>query len=175
MSFINTHRIIPSPVSSGVKRLHVDTNDDRIGDDKDPLLVKMTDDGWQPVEQLDESVDRFTLEKDYGYWKDTEVSHMEGWPWNRRKVIDRPKNGTIEADELSFPQFQRINRSQLFELGGEIVKDNGGRLTLQEHYHRFAPRRIIGNSEINQLIDYRTNDDNWQVVPSDEARANAQH
>lgn len=170
MSTIHSYRIIPTPVSEGTRRLHVDTNDNRVADENDPLLVKMTDDGWQPVEQLDSSVDRFTMEKDYGYWKDTEVSHREGWPWNRKTVVDRPKDGKIDADELSFPEWQRlgngINGPNRYELGAEIVKDAEGRLTLDEHNQYYGSRRIIGSGDIERQRQYRNDDSNWQVAGS---------
>lgn len=168
MAKIYSTRIIPSPVSSGEKRLHVDTNNNRVADAQDPVLVKMTEDGFQPVESLDASVDRFTLEKDYAYWGDKEVSHKEGWPWNRRKVVDRPKDGKIDADELSFPEWKRLRSSaggysNTFELGAEIVMDEAGRLTLNEHYQSYGPYRIIGEGDIARQREYRNDDGKWQV------------
>lgn len=169
MAKVYSTRIIPSPVSSGVKQLHLDTNNNRVADENDPVLVKMTEDGFQPVESLDSSVDRFTLEKDYGYWKDKEVSHKEGWPWNRKKVVDRPKDGKIDADELSFAEWKRLpsnlgGYSNTYELGAEIVKDDAGRLNLKEHYQSYGPHRIITNGDIESQRQYRNDDSNWNVA-----------
>lgn len=173
MASVSTTRIIPSPVSNwkGGRFHHIDSNENRVADEQDPILVKMTEDGWQPVETIENSVDRFTMEQDYGYWQDREVSHREGWPWNRKTVVDRPRDNKIDADELSFPEFKRYRSdlggySQLFQLGAEIVKDDQGRLTLDEHFHRFAPRRIIGEGDISRLSDYRGQESNWKVSTS---------
>lgn len=166
MATVYTTRIIPGPASgpNGARRHYVDTNNNRVADTADPVLVKFGDDGWKPVEQIEGSVDRFTLEQDYGYWKDREVSHREGWPWNRRTVVDRPLDGKIDGDELGFPQFQRFGDSGTFELGAELIKDDQGRLSLEEHYQTYPALRIIGQGDIQTMQNYRADDSNWRIA-----------
>lgn len=164
---VYSYRVLPSATPQG-RVYKVDTNSNHHADEEDPVLVQVTENGWQPVEQMEGSVDRFTLEQDYGYWRDTELCHEEGWPWNRRKVVDRPKDGEIQADEVSLTRFRRLRShyggpSNTFEIGGEIQQDGDGRLFLREHYRQYGPHRIITQYDIDDMVEYRRDDANWTV------------
>ena len=164
---INSHRIL-SDKSSGKTVYRLDVNKNHKPDANDPMIVQRDGDCWKPAENIDKPIDRFNLEQNFGYWTDAQISHKEGWFWNRQEVIDRPKNGTIEAEEVSTSGFRRLGTglhgsSNSFELGGEILKDSDGALFLDEHFAQFGSRRIIGQGDIKNLEDYRQDDSNWQV------------
>jgi len=164
---INSHRIL-SDQSAGKTVYRLDLNKNHKPDANEPMLVQRDGDSWKPAENIDKPINRFKLEQNFGYWTDAQVSHKEGWFWNRQEVIDRPKNGAIDADEVSTNGFRRLGTglygsSNSFELGGEILKDSDGALFLDEHFAQFGPSRIIGEGDIKNLEDYRQDDSNWQV------------
>ena len=163
---INTTRIL-SDRFQGQPCFRLDTNQNHRPDADEPMLVQSGADGWKPSEKVD-TVNRFAMEKGMGFWSDAQVSHKEGWFWNRKEVIDRPKNGAIEADEVSTSGFRRLGTglygsSNSFELGSEILRDSDGALFLDQHSCTFPSRRIIGQGDINDLEAYRQDDSNWFV------------
>ena len=159
---IDTFRVLPRNTAEG-KRYIFDGNRDGSGDPGESQLVKQSEDGWQPVSQLDNSIDRFTFEQDYGIWKDQEVSHKEGPFWNRRTVVDRPVDGKIDSDEVSQTTWHRYPGSDSFRLGGEIAKDSEGRFAFNRHDIHYGPYYIIGQSDINNQEKYRNDDSKWSV------------
>lgn len=163
---INTTRIL-SDSFQGRPCFRLDTNQNHRPDANEPMLVQAGSDGWKPSEKLD-TVHRFDMEKGLGFWTDRQISHKEGWFWDRQEVIDRPKNGTIEADEVSTSAFRRLGTglhgsSNSFELGSEIVRDSDGALFLDEHSRTYPSRRIIGQGDIRDMENYRQDDSNWLV------------
>jgi hypothetical protein len=156
---IDTYRLLPRNTENG-KRYILDTNGN--GDADESQLVKQSQDGWQPVDQLDKGIDRFTFEQDYGLWQDKEVSHKEGPFWNRRTVVDRPADGKIDADEVKQTTWIRYPGSDAFRLGADIAKDSEGRFSFNRHDINYG-RRIIGQSDIDWQAQYRQDDANWAV------------
>jgi hypothetical protein len=163
---INTTRILSDTLNG--KTIHrLDTNQNHKPDADEPVLVQRTQDGWQPATGELGQVKRRTMEDAMGFWTDKQVSHKEGWFWNREEVVDRPKNGTIENDEVSTSGFTRtgdgLNGPNRYELGAEIVKDSDGALFLDEHSITYGSRRIIGEGDIQRMQSYIDSDDNWIV------------
>jgi hypothetical protein len=140
----------------------LDTNQNHRPDADEPMVVQNNGDKWSPVGRL-EPTQRFAVEEQFGFWTDRQVSHTEGWIWDREEVIDRPKNGEIEADEVDRPSFQRLGRSGNFELGAEILKDSDGALFVDRHYRQYGPHTIIGEGQIADMKLYRADDANWLV------------
>jgi hypothetical protein len=164
---INSTRIL-SDKFQGKTVYRLDTNGNHKPDAGEPMLVQRQGDGWKPAEQLDKPVNRFALESKYGFWSDRQVSHKEGWFWDRKEVVDRPQNELIEADEVTTNGFRRIGNglygsTNSFELGGEILKDSDGAFYLDEHSKTFGPHRIIGEGDIKSMEAYRADDSNWLV------------
>lgn len=164
---INSHRILSEKVQ-GKTVYRVDLNKNHKPDADEPMVMRRDGDGWKPAENVDRPVSRFNMESQFGFWTDKQVSHKEGWFWDRQEVIDRPKNGTVEPDEISTNGFRRLGtgvdgRSNTFELGGEIVKDSDGALFLDEHFTTFGSHFIVGEGTIKSLEEYRNDDKNWQV------------
>jgi hypothetical protein len=158
-----TTRLLPGRWKGrGVLRL--DVNNNHHADEQEPMLVRTTADGWQPVEKLSASVDRYVLEQDLGYWVDQDVTHSEGPPWARKRVLDRPANGIAEPQEVTLKEFRRSPQlfQNRFELGAEIVRDNQGRLFQHEQTADFG-RREAGESDVEHLKSYRDSDENWEV------------
>lgn len=158
---ITSFRILPRNTAEG-KRYVVDSNRNGSADPGESSLVRITDDGWQHVDSLDGPVHRETMGKDVGFWRDREVSHREGWIWDRRTVIDRPLDGKIDADEVGQIGWERTSDSS-FSLGSEISQDKDGRLYLNRHDANYGPYRIIGQGDIESQRKYIDNDDNWIV------------
>lgn len=160
---VSTYRIFTTPQGQ-----RIDTNRNHTADDKDPVLVVSTNDGWQKA-NVDGPVDRETVRKDYGFWTDKQLSHQEGWWWDRQEVIDRPLDGKVQADEVRLAVPQRLPDRQFggytntFYLGSEVNKDVQGRLYLNENYHSFPPLLIIGSSQLNHVNGLIADDNNWQV------------
>ena len=159
---IRSYRMLAQNTAEG-KRLVVDENQNGKVDSGESRLVKQGQDGWRAMEQLDAPIDRFTLEKDFGLWTDKEVSHTEGWFWNRHKVVDRELDAKIDADEVSQTTWKRFGNS--YRLGAEVAKDGDGRFQLDYHAVTYGGLRVIGESDINWQGEYRENDSNW-IVPT---------
>ncbi len=152
------------------KTVHrLDTNGNHKPDADEPMIVrKGPDDQWKPAEHIDRPIQRFAVEKEFGFWTDKQVSHKEGWFWNKTEVVDRPVDGAIQADEVNTTGFERLGNglygtSNAFVLGAEILKDSDGALFLDEHFQHFPSRRIIGEGDISRMKEYRADDANWQV------------
>lgn len=161
---IDSYRLLPRNTENG-KRYVFDFNRNGNADAGEAQLVRQSQDGWQPVDQLDGALDRFTFEKDFGIWQDQEISHKEGvWPFNRRKVVDRPVDGKIDADEVTQTTWIRYPGTDAFRLGGEITKDSEGRFEYDRHTIRYGAHYIIGNSDIEWQRQYREEDANWKVA-----------
>lgn len=163
---ISSTRIL-SDKFQGKPCCRLDTNQNHRPDANEPIVVQSNGDSWTPVGRL-EPTQRFALEDQFGLWTDRQVSHQEGWFWNREEVIDRPKNEQIEADEIDQPAFRRLGNglygsSNSFELGAEILKDSDGALFFDRHYRQFPSRQIIGQGDISRLEAYRQDDANWVV------------
>ena len=166
---VNSYRILPETTASGT-RYRVDGNHTNGVESSDAVLVRSNGESWEPVAELPSNVDRFTTEETFGTWEDKEISHREGWFWNRRKVIDRPKDGKIDQDEVSGLGFRRFDSGRritqepdnFFRVGSEIA-DKGYGPTLDIHYQGYGPYRVIGGSDISKLEDYRADDANWRV------------
>lgn len=164
---ISSNRIL-SDKFQGKTVYRLDTNGNHKPDASEPMIVRRgPDDQWKPAEHIDRPIQRFAVEKEFGFWTDKQVSHQEGWFWNKQEVIDRPVNGTIEADEVNTAGFERlgngINGPNTFALGAEILKDSDGALFLDEHFFTYGSRRIIGQGDIKNMEAYRADDANWQV------------
>lgn len=158
---ITSFRVLPRNTAEG-KRYVVDTNRNGSADPGESSLVRITDDGWQPVDKLDAPVHRDAMGKDFGFWEDREISHTEGlWPFKRTTVIDRPLDGKIDADEVSQITWEKTSDSS-YSLGSEISQDKDGRLYLSRHDAHYG-LRIIGQAELNSQGEYIKNDDNWIV------------
>ena len=161
-----SHRIL-SDNSTGQRNYRVDLNNNHKPDADEPVVMRADKDGWKPAENLD-TMDRFAVEKGVGYWTDKQISHKEGWFWDRKEVIDRPKNGTVEADEVSTSGFRRLGNGisgpNSFELGAEIVRDQDGALYLDEQFAHYGSHTIIGQGDIQRLEAYRQDDANWNVA-----------
>lgn len=140
----------------------LDTNQNHRPDADEPVVVQRNGDTWTPVGRV-EATHRFAVEEGFGLWTDRQVSHQEGWWWNKQEVIDRPKNDLIEADEVSTVGFRRLGNSGQFELGAEILRDSDGALFFDHHYRNYPPRRIIGQGDIADMEAYRQDDANWVV------------
>lgn len=164
---INSTRVL-SDTLNGQKIYRFDTNQNHKPDADEPMLVQNTQDGWKPFTGELGEVTRDKMENQMGFWRDQQISHKEGWIWNRQEVIDRPKDGKIDADEVSTPGFTRtgdgLNGPNRYELGAEIVADSDGALFLDEHSITYGSRRIIGESDIQSMKKYREDDANWQVA-----------
>ncbi len=158
---ITSFRVLPRNTAEG-KRYVVDTNRNGSADPGEQSLVRVTDDGWQHVDQLDGPVHRDTMGKDIGFWSDQQISHTEGfWPWKRTTVIDRPFDGKIDADEVGQISWERTSDSS-YSLGSEISQDKDGRFFLSRHDAHYG-LRIIGQAEINSQRAYINDDANWIV------------
>lgn len=145
-----------------------DTNGNHRADANEPMLVQRQGDGWVPAD-VQSGVDRHKLEDKYGVWTDRQISHKEGWFWNKKEVIDRPKDNAIQEDEVQTFGFTRtgngINGPNRYELGAEIVADQNGGLVLDEHSITFGARYIVGQGDIRRMEDYRSDGSNWQTRP----------
>ena len=160
---IDSYRVLPRNTENG-KRFVFDFNKNGNADSGEAQLVRQSQDGWQPVDQLDAGIDRFTFEQDFGIWQDKEVSHKEGiWPFNRRTVVDRPADGKIDADEVTQSTWIRYPGSDSFRMGGDIAKDSEGRLEYNRHTVSYNYHHIIGQSDIEWQRQYRNDDANWSV------------
>ncbi|MBT9588007.1 hypothetical protein IV102_32020 [bacterium] len=143
----------------------VDFNQNDQADPEEPILVRRGPGGlWKPVEKLSGPVDRFSLDRDYSLWLDSERSHMEKvWFWSRR-VVD-PKNGRVETDELVGFDNNELGMENPLRLGGEIVQDRTGGHYLDQHFYE-AGVRIMDSNYKATMREHRANDRNWQVKPS---------
>jgi hypothetical protein len=167
---IQSYAILAQPTSIGTQ-YRVDGNRSNSIDDSDEVLVSRNGDSWQPTTSLEGNVDRFKVADTMGLWTDKEVSHREGWFWNRRTVVDRPLDGKIDADEVSGLDFHRFGSGSLrvgdnnnaFRLGAEIV-DKGHGPTLDVHTTVFPSLRVIGQGDIDRLQSYIDDNSNWQVA-----------
>jgi hypothetical protein len=153
--------------SQAQTRYRLDTNNNHRADANEPVIVQRTKDGWEPTQKVDQ-VHRFAMEKSFGVWTDKQVSHKEGWFWDRKEVVDRPLDGKIDADEVAAPAFRRLGNglygsSNSFELGSELLRDQDGALFLDEHSVTYGSRRIIGKGDIQSMEAYRQDDSNWYV------------
>src|ERR1017187_7518016 len=160
---VNTSYHILSDNVQGQKAYRIDLNPNHKPDADEPVLVERDKDSWKPVTDLEGPVDRFKVEKNLGYWTDRQGSPTEGIFFTK-EVIDRPKDGKIQEDEVSTAGFRRLGRSGNFELGAEIVKTSDGALFLDEHNRSYGPRRIISKGDIQDMENYRGNDANWLVA-----------
>ncbi len=144
----------------GDNHYRVDTNRNLKADADEPVLVRNTEDGWKPVDSIEADIDRFKV-GDLAMWVDREISHKEGW-LPPRKVVDRPKDGQVDADELDGFAWGRLGSSNTFYLGAEVIKA-GDRGLLQEQTYSFGPYRIIGEGDLQRMNAIRMNDDHWMV------------
>ena len=163
---ISSTRIL-SDQFQGKPCYRLDTNRNHRPDADEPIVVQNNGDSWTPVGRL-EPTQRFAVEEQFGFWTDRQISHKEGWIWDRKEVIDRPKNEQIEADEVDQPGFRRLGErpydgGNSFELGAEILKDSDGALFVDRHYREFGPHRIIGEGDIANMKLYREDEANWLV------------
>lgn len=160
---ISSTRIL-SDKFQGKTVYRLDTNGNHKPDASEPMIVRRgPDDQWKPAEHIDRPIQRFAVEKEFGFWTDKQVSHTEGWFWNKQEVVDRPQNGAIEADEVKTTGFERLGNTGSFKLGAEILKDSDGALFLDQHFLTHGPYRIIGEGDIKNMEAYRADDANWQV------------
>ena len=126
----------------------------------------ITADGWQSVEELEGSLDRYAVEQDMGYWVDQVATRQVGPLWARKEVVDRPANGVIEAEEVTLKEFRRSTRlfqGNHFHLGAEIFRDDQGRLFHYEQTAQFPARREVDPMDVERLKIYRDSDANWEV------------
>lgn len=140
-----SHRVLQAHFQKGLV-LRLDLNDNHHADDSEPVLVQLTPEGWKPVPELTDSVDRFRLEHDYGYWT-------------------RPgPNRTIGADEVKLlglqPDKSTPNR---FEVGVEIFRDDSGRLFQLGQLARYSRHSQVDKQDLQRLKDYRDTTANWTV------------
>ena len=140
-----SHRVLPARLDQQPV-LRLDTNDNHHADDFEPVLVKVTPDGWKKVAEISESLDRYRLEHDYGYWTDP-----------------RP-NSAIEAAKVKLLGLQ-ADKSQphLFEVGVEIRRDDAGRLFQTLQLARYSQRSVVDKQDLLRLSDYRDTGGNWSV------------
>lgn len=140
-----SHRVLPARLDQQPV-LRLDTNDNHHADDFEPVLVKVTPAGWKKVAEISESLDRYRLEHDYGYWTDP-----------------RP-NSAIEAAKVKLLGLQ-ADKSQphLFEVGVEIRRDDAGRLFQTLHLARYSLRSVVDKQDLLRLNDYRDTGANWSV------------
>ena len=146
----------------------IDTNRNLHPDASEPILVQSTNDGWQRAE-LEGEVDHDSLAHGYGFWKDKQISHKEGWWWDRQEVIDRPLDGKIQPDEVNLAQPERLSDglggySNTFYLGGEVANDGPDAFKLNENYLSWGPYAIIGPNQIATVNQEIADPSNWQVA-----------
>ncbi|MCA9778319.1 MAG: hypothetical protein KC800_16445 [Candidatus Eremiobacteraeota bacterium] len=100
----------------------VDSNGDGKRQDDEGILVKRSDDRWEPVRNLEDSINREELSSNYGLWADRQTTRKDGvWPF-RKEVVDRPLNGEIEDDEVV--QFASAHEGRDIYLGSEITRES---------------------------------------------------
>ncbi len=141
------HRLLGQQIK-GLRLLRLDQNDNLFADAKEPVLVKVTVTGWKPVGELNDSVDRFTMENDYGYWTDR---------------VDRSA-GQIDPEEVQLNILQPWSEDpHRYLLGVEIVRDEQGRLFHLEQVATFSQKFEIRGDDLVRLENYRANSGNWSV------------
>ncbi len=146
------------------KVLRLDINDNHHADGDEPILVRITREGWKPVSQLSASVNRLDMEQDLGYWNDQAVTRPVGWWWQRQVVVERPSNGVAEPDEVSLHRIQRLkDAANTFEIGAEILRDAQGRLVQNQQIAHYGPNTAVEKSDLTRLRDYLDTDANWMV------------
>lgn len=171
---VTTNLLIPATFN-GQNVFRLDTNENKKADDTDPILVKKDADGqWKPVDTLDKAVDRFQMGKSYGLWDDKEVTKTSGILWWKKTEVVRPKDGAIDADEISplalhhrGPENWREIGYRDFYVGAEVALNStpAGNLTVL---------RSVTNAYNDRLVDaryyayvesekYRLEDSNWLV------------
>jgi hypothetical protein len=154
----SSHRLLAGRMD-GLRVLRLDTNDNHHADPDEPVLVKISPDGWKCVENLDHSLNRFSLEHDYGYWSDRARIGWKGL-W----VEERAPNGLLEADEVTI---KRIHKSQemgnIYEIGAEVYRDEEGRLFHREQRAHYSRNTEVDRQDLRRLQDYRDSNANWTV------------
>ncbi len=159
------YRLLPDPAG-----LRLDLNGNHHADVNEPVLVRVTPKGWQAVVRLDSSIDRFTLEQDYGYWVDRQVEGG-GWLWVSDQT-QRPRDGHIDPDEVRLFKIARWDgfgegnwtpRFNSYCLGGEILRDEEGRLFHYEQRADYSPRTEVDGEDWRRMDDYRQVNANWKV------------
>lgn len=160
------YRLLTDPVG-----LRLDLNGNHHADGGEPLLVEVTPQGWQIVRRLAGAVDRFRLEQDFGYWVDG-ITPGRRWLWGG-SPSPRPADGRIDADEVRLfkvahwdgpGQGSWAPRYNSYCLGGEIVRDEQGRLFHCEQRADYSPRTQVEQSDWLRMDDYRQADANWKVA-----------
>lgn len=140
-----SHRVLQAHLQK-LLVLRLDLNDNHHADDSEPVLVQLTTEGWKPVAELAESVNRFRLEHDYGYW------------------TNPGPNLKIAAEDVKLlglqPDKTTPNR---FEIGVEIFRDDAGRLFQLGQLARYSGRTQVDKQDLLRLRDYRDTNANWTV------------
>lgn len=159
-----TFRVLPDRWNKAPV-LRLDGNNNHHADASEPILVRITADGWQAVDELTDSVNRHAVEQDLGYWIDRPVTRQVGPFWARKTEVVRAANGLVEPEEVTFRQFRRrtqLFQTQIFDLGAEIVRDSQGRLTQHEQRMDFG-RASVDRADIERMKTYCESDGNWAV------------
>lgn len=140
-----SHRVLQAHFQKGLV-LRLDLNDNHHADDSEPILVQLTLEGWKPVAELTESVDRFRLEHDYGYWTNPGPGH------------------SIAAEDVKLLGLQPDKLTPNgFEIGVEIFRDDAGRLFQLGQLARYSPHTQVDKQDLLRLKDYRDTTANWTV------------
>ena len=160
----DTYRLLPD-LLQGQAVLRLDKNQNHHADSQEPILVQVTRQGWRPVGNLSEPINRFAMEQDLGYWVDQERYHTEGPLWARKKVVDQAPNGKAEPEEVTLltlrPRAGFLGE-RIIELGAEISRDQQGRLFHSEQRAAFR-NHAPDPRDMDRLKVYRDSDANWQV------------
>ena len=144
--------------------LRLDTNNNHRPDDQEPILVRISADGWQPVESLEKSLDRYEVEQDLGFWTDRELSTGNSTTLAPSLATGPPRKGTIEADEVQIKEFAPSSApGNLYRLGAEIVRDPKGQSFCVEQIADFGAHEINTHSYKDALRTYRENNAHWKV------------
>ncbi|MFN8614267.1 MAG: hypothetical protein U0931_42440 [Vulcanimicrobiota bacterium] len=131
--------------------VRLDRNDNLHADPEEPILVHVTVKGWQPVERLNEPVNRFAMENDYGWWTHPNSSGSVTTQVNANDVklnILHP----IQGDD------------HLYELGVEVWLDEQGHVFQLEQTARYSANLPISAADLGRMDDYRETSANWTVT-----------
>lgn len=140
-----SHRVLQTHLQKELV-LRLDLNDNHHADDSEPVLVQLTSNGWKPVAKLADSVDRFRLEHDYGYWTNPGL------------------NRSIAAEDVKLLGLQPDKSNpHLFEIGVEIFRDDAGRLFQYGQLARYTGHSEVDKQDLQRLRDYRDTSANWTV------------
>lgn len=159
----SSHRLLQAQLDKKTV-LRLDINDNHHADAFEPVLVTIGPQGWKAVDQLDHSLNRFSMENDYGYWSDRAIYAWQGI-LNGKLMVTRALNGRIEPDEVRLKKLQKVDEGgHVFLIGAEIQRDDQGRLFHLEQTAYYSRNTEVDKQDLRRLQDYRDSDANWAVA-----------